>query len=178
MLVECGFVRAQAPDGSEWTFRPSLGRIATLGSPADIVQLYADLHGTQAIEAAVYVLVTLCDQDDVTPLIGWRDGDGRHPGMMPEHEIIIIAQHLMRHGVAGKSKPGSGGKYSPEFHVAEYIAMAVAHLGMQPSEAEALSMTELQMSLEAKFPEMKKAERPSREEYREFMAKMKGAKRG
>ena len=45
MLVECGLVRAMAGDGVEFTFTPSLGRIATLGNPQEIVQIYADqLH--------------------------------------------------------------------------------------------------------------------------------------
>lgn len=181
MLVECGFTKAQAPDGSEWTFTPALGRIATLGDPREIVQLFADLHGPRATEAARYVLACLCDQDDVTPLIGWRDESGRHPGAMPEAEQVLIARHLMQHGIIGKAKPGNGGgKYAETFNAAEFVAAAVAHLGMQPSAAEALSMSELQLALEAKFPEMRKAERPSRDEYRDFMARVnkKGASGG
>lgn len=181
MLVECGFTRAADSEGREWTFRPSLGRIAALGSPREIVQLYADLHGARAADAAAYVLAVLCDQEDVTPLTGWLDEQlVRRPGAMPEAEQILVARHLMQHGIVGKARPGrkGEGRYSDSFEAAEYIALAVAHLGMSPTAAEALSMTELQLALEAKFPELnKKRDVPSAEEYRAFMAKMKGEAR-
>ena len=114
MLVECGFVRAVTPDGSEYTFRPSFGRIAALGHPHEIVSLYVALHAANAAEVAAYILACLCDQDDATPLIGWRDEKGSHAGLMPIDEQIIIARHLMQHGIVGKAKPTKGdGKYSP-----------------------------------------------------------------
>ena len=103
MLIECGFVRAVAPDGTEYTFTPSLARIASLGDPRSIVKLYADLHGPRAEIEAGYVLACLCDQDDPTPLIGWIDSDGlRNPGTMPASEQVILARHLMHHGIIGK----------------------------------------------------------------------------
>ena len=179
MLVECGFARAQMPDGQEYTFRPSFARIAALGSPSGIVQVYADLHGPQASRTAGYVLAVLCDQDDPTPLIGWYDAYGWHPGAMPAAEQVILARHLMHHGIIGKAKPGKGGgQYAPEFHAAEYVAAARVHLGLSTADAESLSMTEFQTAFEMKFPEAKAAEVPSRDEYQAFMAKMKGGQRG
>ena len=176
MLVECGFVRAQAGDGREWTFTPSLARIADLGSPAEIVEVFAALHGPGATRAAVHVLATLCDQADPFPLIGIvglaADGKGleRQAGLMPDAELVIMAQHLMRHGVCGKAKPGAsgreGGKYSATFDASEYVALARAHLGMSRADAEGLSMTELQQLLDAKFPDTKGgAGVPTAEEY-------------
>jgi hypothetical protein len=179
MLVECGFTRAQMPDGREFTFRPSFARIAALGSPPEIVQLYADLHGPRAAGAAGYILATLCDQDDCLPLIGWIDRHGRHGGAMPQEEQIILARHLMRHGIVGKARPGSGGgQYAQAFHAAEYIAAARVHLGLSSADAEALSMTEFQIAFEMKFPDSKAALPPSRAEYRELMEKIEGGKRG
>lgn len=184
MLVECGFTRAQAPDGSEWTFRPSLGRIAALGSPREIVSTFAELHGARAGEAAAYVLAVLCDQEDVTPLVGWAEvvgkGDARrlvrHPGAMPEPEQITIARHLMQHGICGKARPGGGGGgggYAQEFHAAEHIAAAVAHLGVSHDEAAAMSMTQLQLAFEAKFPDLKaKRDVPTADEYAAFVKMM------
>lgn len=174
MLVECGFVRASTSDGREWTFRPSLVRIASLGDPQEIVALYVALHGPNAEAEAAYVLACLCDQEDATPLIGWRDESGWHDGEMPPAERVIVAQHLMRHGIVGKAKPGTGsGEYSDSFHAAEYIAAARVHLGLSSADAEALSMTEFQTMLEMKFPEQpgaKAAEIPSAEDYAEAMA--------
>jgi hypothetical protein len=194
VLVECGFVRAAASDGGEWTFTPSLARIAALGDPHEIVALYASLHGTNAAQAAAYVLAGLCDQDDPSPLIGWHEDaleeGGRpilrwHAGQMPEVEQIVIARHLMQHGIVGKAKPeqqGSG-KYSDRFDAAEYIAAARVHLGLSSADAEALSMTEFQTMLEMKFPDATKASKrdvPTREEYDAQMAayKARSAKRG
>lgn len=178
MLIECGFTLAQMPDGSEFTFTPSLGRIAALGSPSGIVRVYADLHGPQASRTAGYVLAVLCDQDDPTPLIGWYDAHGWHPGVMPAAEQIILARHLMQHGIIGKAKPGKGGgQYAQEFHAAEYIAAARVHLGLSSADAEALSMTEFQTAFKMKFPEQKARELPSREEYRELMAKIEGKRK-
>jgi hypothetical protein len=182
VLVECGFVRAQASDGSEFSFTPSLGRIAALGSPREIVQVFAGLHGPKAPAEARYVLASLCDQDDPAPLIGWRDESGEHAGVMPVDEQIIIARHLMHHGCVGKSKPEKGdGKYAETFDAAEFISLARVHLGLSSADAEALSMTELQTMLEMKFPDANKRERnvPTREEYDALMARLlKGRSRG
>lgn len=175
MLVEGGFVRATAADGSEWSFRPSFARIASLGHPHEIVALYAELHGPKAEEAAAYVLACLCDQEDATPLIGWRDDNGPHAGLMPGSEQVVIARHLMQHGIVGKAKPGSGdGKYSDHFSAADYIAAARVHLGMSYDDAAGMSMTEFQQAFEMKFPDAnKKRDVPSREEYAEAMKAIK-----
>lgn len=186
MLVECGFTRATAGDGSEWTFTPSFARIAGLGSPHEIVALFAALHGPNAAQDAAYVLACLCDQEDATPLIGWRDEEGWHHGSMPAGEQIILAQHLMRHGICGKARPGEaeagGGQFSDRFDAAEYIAAARVHLGLSSADAEALSMTEFQTMLAMKFPDSAAAgpkvrNVPSREQYEAAMAKIEG-KRG
>lgn len=182
MLIECGFVRAVAPDGSEYTFTPSLASIASLGDPHSIVRLYADLYGQQAEREAGYVLACLCDQDDPTPLIGWIDRDGlRNPGTMPAAEQVILARHLMHHGIVGKAKPSKGGgQYSDRFDAAEYIAAARVHLGLSSADAEALSMTEFQMMLAMKYPESQEKQIPSRDEYRKAMqaATMKEKRNG
>ena len=152
-------------------FTPSLARIATLGNPHEIVGLYAALHGPHAEREAAYILACLCDQDDPTPLIGWIDSDGlRHPGTMPAPEQVVIARHLMHHGIVGKAKPSKGGgQYSDRFDAAEYIAAARVHLGLSSADAEALSMTEFQMMLAMKYPESQEKQIPSRDEYRKAM---------
>jgi hypothetical protein len=185
MLVECGFVRATASDGTEYTFTPSLGRIASLGAPHEIVQTFAALHGPNAEKEAAYVLACLCDQDDASALIGRpeaSDSGVRYVGgSMPPVEQIIMAQHLMRHGIVGKAKPGKGdGKYSDKFEAAEYIAAARVHLGLSSPDAEGLSMTEFQMMFEMKFPDSgnKVRDVPTREEYQAAMRAIKERKRG
>ena len=173
MLVECGFVRAVASDGAEFTFRPSLARIASLGTPQEIVSLYAGLHGPRAAQDSAYVLACLADQDDVTPLVGWTDEQGFHAGLMPPDEQVIMARHLMQHGIVGKAKPGTKqGEYSDTFMAAEYIAAACVHLGLSREDAESLSMTEFQTMFEMKFPDSKAKDVPGRDAYRAFMEKI------
>jgi hypothetical protein len=79
--------------------------------------------------------------------------------------MVILARHLMRHGIVGKGGKTEGGRYVDEFRAGEYIAAARVHLGMSTADAEALSSTELQALFEAKFPGKKDAEVPSRDEY-------------
>lgn len=193
MLVECGFVRATTSDGAEYTFTPSLGRIASLGTPHEIVAMFAALHGPDPAPTAAYVLACLCDQDDPLPLIGGVEidpgdsaaPDRRLPGLMPVAEQIVIAQHLMRHGIVGKAKPNKAGSgaYSERFDAAEFVAAARAHFGMSAADAEALSMTELQLMIDMKFPEQANRtpggrDVPTREEYEAAMAKLEERRRG
>lgn len=184
MLVEAGFVRASVGE-VEYTFRPSLGRIASLGTPHEIVALYAGLHGPKAAQEAAYVLACLCDQDDASSLIGWRDEEGAwHAGSMPEAEQILIARHLMQHGISGKARPEktapAPGGYSDKFDAAEYIAAARVHLGLSSADAEALSMTEFQTMFEMKFPNAgpKKVDVPSKEQYEAAKRKLKERRGG
>lgn len=181
MLVECGYTRACDPAGNEYTFVPSLGRVAALGTPEEIVRLYVDLHGPKAAPISAYVLATLCEQDDPFPLIGWHDLDGTwHDGLMPASERVIIARHLMRHGIVGKAKPNSEakaekGRFTDRFVAADYIAAARVHFGLSSADAEGISMTEFQAMLESKYPDANKSARdvPTREEYDAAMAVLK-----
>lgn len=183
MLVECGLVRVTA-GRAECTFRPSLGRIAALASPPGLVDLYARLHGPGAAAAAVEVLAGLCDPDNVAALpdlIGGEKIDPDDPaslaavivGAIPADELVILARHLLQHGMVGRARPGGAeraaqGRYSDTFNAGEYIAAARVHIGLSGEEAEALSMTELQQLLEMKFPPEQKTggqDVPTAEEY-------------
>lgn len=188
MLVECGFVRATTSGGQEFTFWPSLGRIAGLGSPHEIVETFAALHGPNAAQEAAYVLACLCDQEDGSALIGWRDEAGEwHDGEMPPAERVIIARHLMRHGICGAARPdapagGEAGQYSDRFNAAEYIAAARVHLGLSSADAAALTMTEFHAMFAMKFPDSgpgkgaKRRDVPTRQQYDAAMARVKGAR--
>lgn len=179
MLVESGLVLAEIEDGSRYSFRPSFGRIATIGDPHDIVATFVALHGPGAPAASAHVMACLCDQDDPTPIIGcWEEAPGQRgmvfrDGAMPASERVILAQHLMRHGIVGKAKPGgSGGQFSERFDASEYIAAARVHLGLSSQDAEALSMTEFQAMFAMKFPQQADGQRdvPSRDQYDAAMA--------
>lgn len=186
-------------DGEDYLLRPSFEAMTRIGSPAEIVQTYATIHGNdvaQFIEvcsgtlgrfpewlspsfnrAAERLLSTCmhvlqaCCEDDLTTMIGewkgWRHCVVYRPGLMPKSDIIVVAQHLMQHGVVGKAKVRqlqrheSGGR-TTEFKAFDYISAARSHFGMSRAEASQLTMTEFQMLLAAKYPDQKGF---TREEY-------------
>lgn len=177
LLPEVGHVRITTKAGRDYTFRPALSRVAALGDPIQIVAIYGDLHKQDtACNAAAYVLATMSDEEDCTELTGWIGAAGWVDGEIPAGEMVIIARHLMMHGIAGKARPGkraAPGEYSPRFDVAEHVAAAVVHLGVTRSDALAMTMTEIQLLVEAKYPDAhKKAGKDyaTRDEYRAQMA--------
>ncbi|HAK3593329.1 TPA: hypothetical protein H1895_003768 [Salmonella enterica] len=119
--------------GEDYLLRPSFEAMSRLGTPDEIVQTFAILHGSEATElitklggniplwlsstvhrisdriltAAMRVLQACC-YDDLTPMIGEWKGWSKYivyrPGQMPKQDIIIIAQQLLQHGVSGKAK--------------------------------------------------------------------------
>ncbi|MGZ0799616.1 DUF6246 family protein [Kluyvera ascorbata] len=186
-------------DGEDYLLRPSFEAMTRIGSPAEIVQTYATIHGndvTQFIEvcsgtlerfpewlspsfnrAAERLLSTCmhvlqaCCEDDLTTMIGewkgWRHCVVYRPGLMPKSDIIVVAQHLMQHGVVGKAKVRQlqrheTGERTTEFKAFEYISAARSHFGMNRAEASQLTMTEFQILLAAKYPDQKGF---TREEY-------------
>lgn len=184
MLVEHGFTLATLDDGTEFSFTPSLGRVAQHGTPREIVELYARLHGPGAASAAREVLATFFDQSQsaLPRLIGkpyaaeplplhrvrgappprWK------PGAMPDAHQVAMARHLMQHAISGVPRPGRDdderGEYATEFHASQHIAAARVHLGLSEAEAEACSMSQLQQLFDAKFPpdeERKRSRAPS-----------------
>lgn len=172
MLVSCGLTKATLDDGREWTFRPSFERIAELGEPHEIVELFAELHDpVKAPAAARWVLLTLCDTD-AHDLTGYRTEATFVPGAMPEVDSIILAKHLMQHGICGRGGGGGNGKFSPAFHANEYVASAVVHFGMSQAEAAQLSMSQFQDLFAAKYPDQVKSAPPPKSEYDAFMAHM------
>lgn len=158
-------------DGVTFMFRPTLANIAEIGSPTEIVETFALVmseastpeHQWQQLGAALRVLYHCAD--DLTPelerLLGqWVDPTPRRyaPGRMPVHTIVALARQMLRHGVVGvplephEQPLQQGDDYAPEFKAAEYVALAVAHLGMRVEDAWRMTMTSLTQVLSAKFP--------------------------
>jgi hypothetical protein len=171
LMPEVGHVRAVTPAGQEFEFIPSLGAINALGTGVEIVKTAADLFDWRPsvhLTAARCVLLACRVGDaDLSELIGTPDG----AGSMPEAELMALARHLVQHGLTGKARPGGGrGQYATEFSVAEHVAAAVAHLGISRADALAMTMTEMQLLIEAKFPQAQARKVPTREEYDQQMA--------
>lgn len=181
-MPELGHVRVITPAGQEVDLIPSLGAINSLGTGPEIVSTAADLFDRRPLvsltAARCVVLACRVGDADLSDLIGTPEGSGA----MPDAELMAVARHLVQHGTAGKSRPGGRrGDFATEFSVAQHVAAAVAHLGVTKEAALGMTMTEMQLLIEAKFPDAKAAEVPTRDEYRKqlaaIMAKRKG-KRG
>jgi hypothetical protein len=178
--------------GKDYLLRPSFEAMTRIGTPEEIVQAYATIHGSDVsrlIEAcagtllrlpdwlspsfnraaekllstSMHVLQACCDAD-LTPMIGewkgWRHCIVYRPGQLPKNDIIVLAQHLIQHGVVGKAKVRQlqrheSGERTSEFKAFDYISAARSHFGMSRAEASQLTMTEFQMLLAAKYPDQK-----------------------
>lgn len=156
----------------DYLFRPSLAAMASLGSPSEIVELFGLLHSSPTINpfypvesyrkwersvlsASIDVLAA-CYADDVTPLtghIGSRYGSWV-PGLMPVEDMPHIARSLLKHGITGdiklKGKPKAD-DYSATFDAKQYVADAMAHLGMAEDDAWNLTMTTFAAAMRSKF---------------------------
>ncbi|HDS5482419.1 TPA: hypothetical protein QH236_004856 [Serratia liquefaciens] len=122
--------------------------------------------GGEALKAGIIVMQACCE-DDVTPLVGefvpskrGRRAFVYRMGKLPVHDIIILAQSLITHGIIGKAKVRrlqrhETNAYVAEFSAFEYISAARNHFSMPRAEAEQLTMTEFQLLINAKYPEQK-----------------------
>lgn len=180
--------------GRDWLFRPSLSAISSLGTPAEIVQIFADLHaipvpvGNSHIDSirlrdfrrrqfrAAIAMLWACADDDITPLVGGYKPAGKglryQQGFMPLHDMVVVASSLAQHGIVGKVKKGEREKkgdaeYSKEFKATEHVSMAIAHLGMSEREAWQVTMTGLIHAMRAKYPPQQQdgADAPSEEQH-------------
>lgn len=147
-------------------FRPSLLAISRIGSPKDIIEAFVDLmepprsHAQSAEQFRIALHVMSCcagSPDHLYELLGYyTDGMVYQAGAMLPEDVVTIAQHLIRHGVAGVSPKGDEpmvkGEPMREFDASKFAAMAVAHLGMSESDAWSLTMTSLLSALHSKFP--------------------------
>lgn len=159
-------------DGVTFMFRPTLANIAEIGTPAEIVEVFAlvmseavePAHRWQQLGAALRVLYHCADEltPELERLLGnWVDPYPRRyaPGRMPVHAIVALARQMLRHGVVGVPLDEPAGKrltnkndYSDQFKAAEYVAIATAHLGVSIGDAWQMTMTSLVQILAAKFP--------------------------
>ncbi|MGU3413781.1 DUF6246 family protein [Enterobacteriaceae bacterium C34A] len=193
-LLEIGEVGLSdsAKGGKDYLLRPSFEAMNRIGSPAEIVQTYAIIHGSDAqalieicasnpkclssllapslrrvaeqiLSQAMHVLQSCCD-DDLMPVIGewkgWKHCVVYRPGLVPKNDIIVMAQHLMQHGVIGKAKVRrlqrhESNEVTKEFRPFDYISSARGHFSMSLEEACRLTMTEFQIMLAQKYPEQK-----------------------
>lgn len=178
----------------DWLFRPSLAAMDSLGSPAEIVTKFGILFSApklnpiwpkdsyrsweREVMATAYDVLAACCDKDVTPLLGHMGSKWGSfvPGPMPSQDMVHLARALMRHGVVGLKPEGRPIKkpekeeYSSEFKARDFVAQAVAHLGLSSDEAWRMTMTEFSGAMQAKFG--KPETLPPVEEHDDAMARL------
>jgi hypothetical protein len=177
----------------DWIFRPSLAAMDSLGSPAEIVEKFSILFTgpkfnpifpvpayrawEREVMATAYDVLVACCDDDVTPLLGHMGSRWGSfvPGAMPAQDMVHLARSLIRHGVIGikpegrlANKPKE--EFVPEFKPREFVAQAIAHLGLSSAEAWNLTMTEFSSAMQSKFG--KPETLPPPEEHEEAMSRL------
>lgn len=125
----------------------------------------------------VGILEACAGDNDITPLVGeWLYFDDkleRIDGSLTGSQIIIIARHLMQHGIIGKAKVRQLQRHEKaegtrEFKAIDYINAARAHFDMTRDEASDLTMTEFIILLNQKYPPQK-GDGLTRDEYDNLM---------
>lgn len=162
ILTEVGEIGVHAGEALH-VLRPSLYAMSRIGSPAEIVAVYAAVMvDAPAVIDALGVVYACCD-DDLTDIFGHveaaADGGGLtyRPGRAPVEHVVHIARCLLKHGVTGAlpelpRRPDDEPEYVKEFDARAHVALAMAHLGMSEREAWNITMTALVGALRAKFP--------------------------
>lgn len=158
--------------GRSYLLRPSLFSISQIGTPADIIEASAILLSLEPdnpyllsvfrkkrFEWALTVVYACAGDQDLGSIVGGMVPTGRgriaySPGLMPMQDIVAIAQGLIRHGVLGdvEPEPGRKGEAMKEFKAADYVAAAIAHLGLSESDAWRMTMTSFVQVMRSKFP--------------------------
>lgn len=148
-----------------YKLRPSLYAISQLGTPEEIVQIYARVMSEVPDLGDVLHVINCCAVDDVSAVFGClvparapgATGLRFKMGRAPFAHAVYIARSLLRHGVTGALPPQedrepTDGDYSPVFDARANVAVAMAHLGASSAQAWAMTMTELVGAMRAKFP--------------------------
>ena len=185
VLVEAGEVGIYGHGVPPFVLRPSLRNMAALGTPAEIVAMFARVMGPidpsdvwGAIMDARIVLWTCAEGavDNAHLVLG----SGFENGALTAEQVVALARHMLVHGIVGAQQDDSGeSKPLEEFEAATFAALAVAHLGTSVEDAWDMSMTSLVQALKAKFPNLGKPQHagPSRKELEATMKWFEGVQR-
>lgn len=158
----------------EVVLRPSLYAMSKLGTPTEIVEIFATLFAPNArprdvFHAALDVIQACTDEDisDFTGHMGSRYGTWVS-GHIPMPDLLPIGRSLARHGIVGvvpeiKRAAPAEGDYKAEFDPREFVSQAIAHLGFSEDDAWNMTATSFILAMRAKYPpEQSKA--PSKED--------------
>lgn len=121
--------------------------------PLSQVRPFLRLTTKQLWYAATTVLESCCDKD-TSKLWGYYIGKKYIPGVVPIKNIITLGRALIESGVVGKPVKTKNQEREEvtEWFVDDYIAIAMSQLNMTKSDAEQLTLIQLQRALELLHP--------------------------
>ncbi|WXL23913.1 DUF6246 family protein [Ectopseudomonas mendocina] len=165
ILTEIGEIGVHVGDHC-YRLRPSLYAMSKLGSPSEIVSLFANVMGDPLTKVHQHSqfrdaleVIHACTEEDVTEVFGYYNERFKYvlKKADPAH-IIPLARCLLKHGVIGALPPlpvksDEDREYTAEFVARDHVAVAMAHLGVSEAEAWNMTMTSLVGALRAKFPQ-------------------------
>ena len=162
---------------------PSFVNIAKIGKPKEIIDTFKDFVATNNLimkfSIALNVLECCSDKEIPEKLTGGvKFSDKQQKFMIVNplhgeamiHDIIILAEHCLIHGVCGKVESKSDGKPMEEFDAYLYMELARIHLNLSLDDASKITMTEFIRLMDAKFPKEKNENEASTEEEAELLA--------
>lgn len=185
ILTDIGEIGVHTTDKT-YKLRPSLYAMSQLGNPQEIVGIYAvvmaDIDNPQVkwqqFQDALYVIGVCCDED-IDHVFGYFNEKMKFvQKMVPQSDIITLAQCLMKHGITSAQEPlprkhDEEPEYLKEFKASDHVSLAIAHLGMSEIEAWNMTMTSLVSAMRAKFPVPKEdsagAKAPTKEQHENTM---------
>ncbi len=164
MLTEYGHAKVRW-QGKDYTLSPSLINISKLGSPKEIIDDFK-----QFVEASViwkFIIATrvidACSDieipDELLGSVKYSENKNKFLYVQPPHglpmmnDAIVLGEHLLLHGVCGKSeKPNKSGDPITEFDPYKIMEVARIHLGLDAQESSRMTMTEFVRMMQVKFP--------------------------
>lgn len=152
--------------GRDIVFRPTFLRVAQLGSPSEILELFTavQMPNDDGFIAAYRALCVFADEEDINDVIGYfypalRNGRLKFKykaGLCPMQDLHVIGCKLMQDAIIGRPTQSDKRKASRErpaktFDPAEFVAIGDAHLGGRDWWVS--TMVQLQKALKAKNPD-------------------------
>lgn len=189
IFPDLGEIGIHMEGGVNLVLRPSFYAMSKLGSPAEIVEIFADVmseYSTAKLQedqhrTALAVLYACAPDNDTLVVTAFghyaeagKDGMQYVQGLANPALVLVFARTLMRHGVIGNAPAlprhvDAEPTYMREFHAREHAAIAMAHLGMSERDAWACTMTSLALAMRQKYPPSSKdspgVDAPSAEEF-------------
>lgn len=171
--------------GRDFVFRPLFNRVAQLGTPKEILELFeqAQVADDDGFIAAWRILSAFSDEEEIDNLIGYFFFDERINklryvrGKMPVEDIHVLGASLITDAIIGRPTAKDRAKASKEkpakdFNPAEFVAIGNAHFGGVDWWNK--TMIELQQAIKAQSPD-KEEELPTADEIGDMFADVEAA---